>query len=108
MSYSYQIKTLDEYHQAYQKSVSDPEGFWGEIASNFTWQKPWDKVLEWNFKTPEIKWFAGGKLNITENCLDRHLPHNGDKPAIIWEANDTTEHYRSLTYKELHFKVVQF
>ena len=108
MSYSYQLKTFDEYDQAYQKSVTDPEGFWGEIASTFTWQKPWDKVLEWNFKTPTIKWFAGGKLNITENCLDRHLPQNADKPAIIWESNDPSEHYRALTYKELHFKVVQF
>ena len=77
MSYSYQLKTSDEYNQAYQKSVTDPEGFWGEIASTFTWQKPWDKVLEWNFKEPNIKWFAGGKLNITENCLDRHLAQNG-------------------------------
>jgi len=108
MSYSYQLKTLEDYNTAYAKSVSDPEGFWGEVAATFRWHKPWDKVLEWNFKTPDIKWFAGGKLNITENCLDRHLEELGDKPAILWEPNDPAEHYRMLTYRELYNKVVQF
>jgi acetyl-CoA synthetase len=108
MSYSYQIRSRDDYNKAYEKSVKDPEGFWGEIASTFKWHKPWDKVLDWNFKTPEIKWFAGGKLNITENCIDRHLAEHADKPAIIWEPNDPAEHYRVLTYKELYNKVVQF
>src|SRR5918993_1547854 len=108
MSYSYQIKIPQDYQDAYAKSVNDPEGFWGEIASTFHWRKPWDKVLEWNFTTPLIKWFAGGKLNITENCLDRHLAANGDTPAILWEPNDPAEHYRMLTYRELHSKVVQF
>ena len=108
MSYPYQIKSLEEYHEAYQKSVSDPEGFWSEIAATFSWHKPWEKVLEWNFKEPKVQWFIGGKLNITENCLDRHLPTRGDQPAIIWEPNDPQEHHRVLTYKQLHAKVCQF
>ncbi len=108
MSYPYQLTSYEAYQDAYQKSVTDPEGFWGEIASHFTWKKPWNKVLDWNFTDPSIKWFAGGKLNITENCLDRHLATAADKPAIIWESNDPSEHYRMLTYRDLHFKVVQF
>jgi len=108
MSYPYQIKTPEEYRQAYQKSVSDPEGFWADIAKTFSWRRPWDKVLEWNFKEPNVKWFIGGQLNITENCLDRHLADKGDKPAIIWEPNNPDEHYRILSYKELHSKVCQF
>jgi acetyl-CoA synthetase len=102
------ITSLEEYHEHYQKSVNDPEKFWGDIASTFLWRKPWDKVLEWEFKTPSIKWFQGGKLNITENCLDRHLETLGNRPAIIWEPNDPEEHHRILTYKELYNKVVQF
>ncbi len=108
MSYPYQISSYDEYKAAYRKSIDDPEGFWGEIADHFLWRKKWDKVLEWNFKEPNVKWFAGGKLNITENCLDRHLENLGNKPAIIWEPNDPEEHHRVLTYKELHYKVCQF
>lgn len=108
MQYPYQIKTPEAYHAAYQQSVEDPEGFWASIAEHFTWKKKWDKVLDWNFKTPDIKWFSGGKLNITENCLDRHLAERGNTPAIIWESNNPEEHHRVLTYKELHFKVVQF
>ena len=108
MSYPYQIKTLEGYKKDYEKSIKDPDSFWGNIAETFTWKKKWDKVLEWNFKEPSIKWFQGGKLNITENCLDRHLEKNGNTPAIIWESNDPEEHHRVLTYKELHFKVVQF
>jgi len=108
MSYPYQIKTLEGYKKDYEKSIKDPDSFWGNIAETFTWKKKWDKVLEWNFKEPSIKWFQGGKLNITENCLDRHLEKNGNTPAIIWESNDPEDHHRILTYKELHFKVVQF
>ncbi|TDW99536.1 acetate--CoA ligase [Dinghuibacter silviterrae] len=108
MSYSYQIGSLEQYHEAYRKSVEDPEGFWAEIARTFTWKKPWDKVLEWNFKEPNVKWFIGGQLNITENCLDRHLESKADQPAIIWESNDPNEHHRVLTYRRLHFKVCQF
>ncbi|MBC6491101.1 acetate--CoA ligase [Flavihumibacter stibioxidans] len=108
MSYPYQIKSLEQYKAAYNKSVVDPEGFWGDIAGNFFWRKRWDKVLEWNFKDPSVKWFLGGKMNITENCLDRHLGSLGNKPAIIWEPNDPEEHHRILTYRELHTKVIQF
>lgn len=102
------ISSLEEYHEHYQKSVKDPEKFWGDIAATFLWRKPWEKVLEWDFKNPSVKWFQGGQLNITENCLDRHLETMGNKPAIIWEPNDPEEHHRVLTYKELHSKVVQF
>jgi acetyl-CoA synthetase len=108
MSTSYQIKTLEAYKQAYQKSIDQPEAFWADVAEHFTWKKKWDKVLDWDFKGPTIKWFEGAQLNITENCLDRHLAKNGDTPAIIWESNDPDEHHRVLTYKELHFKVSQF
>lgn len=108
MSYPYQVKTLEQYKSDYRKSVEQPELFWNAIAETFTWKKKWDKTLDWNFKEPIIKWFAGGKLNITENCLDRHIATLGDKPAIIWEANDPEEHHRILTYKELLFKVKQF
>jgi acetyl-CoA synthetase len=108
MSYPYQVKSAGQYKAAYEKSVNDPEGFWGEVASSFLWRKKWDKVLEWDFKKPTIKWFAGGKLNITENCLDRHLDTFGNTPAIIWESNDPEEHHRVLTYRDLHAKVVQF
>ncbi len=108
MSYPYQIKTMESYKQDYKQSFEKPEEFWGNIAETFTWKKKWDKVLEWNFKEPNIKWFKGGKLNITENCLDRHLEKNANTPAIIWESNNPDEHHRVLTYKELHFKVIQF
>ena len=99
---------MDQYHAAYKKSIEQPEQFWGEIAETFRWKKKWDKVLDWNFSEPKIKWFEGGKLNITENCLDRHIETLGNKPAIIWEPNDPEEHHRILTYKELLFKVKQF
>ncbi|HEY0769072.1 MAG TPA: acetate--CoA ligase, partial [Sphingobacteriaceae bacterium] len=86
----------------------EPEKFWAEIADNFSWKKKWDSVLEWNFKDPDIKWFKGAKLNITENCLDRHLEKLGDTPAIIWEPNDPEEDHRVLTYRQLYDKVCQF
>jgi acetyl-CoA synthetase len=108
MSYPYQITNYDQYKAAYKKSVDDPEGFWADIASHFYWRKRWDKVLEWDFNDYHAKWFQGGKLNITENCLDRHLGMMGNKPAIIWEPNDPEEHHRILTYRELHSKVIQF
>ncbi|MFZ7145896.1 MAG: acetate--CoA ligase [Bacteroidota bacterium] len=108
MSYPYQIRSLDQYHSDYKKSMENPEKFWGEIAENFYWTKKWDNVLQWNFSEPKIKWFEGGQLNITENCLDRHIEKLGNSPAIIWEPNDPEEHHRILTYKELLFKVKQF
>lgn len=108
MSYPFQIKSLEEYHLAYQKSIEDPSDFWADVASHFVWKKKWDHVLEWNFEEPNIKWFINGKLNITENCLDRHLESRGDQVALIWEPNDPNEPHRSFTYRELHFKVMQF
>lgn len=108
MSYPYQIKTLEAYHEAYKNSIDHPEKFWGAIAENFTWRKKWDKVLDWNFTEPKVEWFKGGKLNITENCIDRHLAKNADKPAIIWEPNDPKENHRIITYKQLHLNVSQF
>ena len=107
-NYPYQIRSLEQYRSEYKKSVEDPEGFWGDIAANFQWRRPWDKVLEWNFREPNVRWFSGAQLNITENCLDRHLAERGDQPAIVWEPNDPEEHYRILSYKELHYKVCQF
>ncbi len=107
MSYPYQIKTSDEYYAEYKRSIEQPEQFWDDIAQNFTWKKKYDSVLEWNFTEPKVQWFKGGKLNITENCLDRHLPALGNKPAIIWEPNDPTEKHLTLTYKELHHKVCE-
>lgn len=108
MSYPYQIKSMDQYTVDYRKSVEDPEGFWGGIAEHFVWRKKWDKVLNWNFKEPKIEWFAGGKLNITENCIDRYLGEMGDKPAIIWEPNNPEERTRIVTYNRLHKRVCQF
>ncbi len=108
MHYPYQITSLDQYKADYKKSVEDPEGFWSAIADNFYWRKKWDKTLSWNFKEPKVEWFAGGKLNITENCLDRHLPALSDKPAIIWESNNPDEKPRIVTYARLHKRVCQF
>ncbi|HEY0057515.1 MAG TPA: acetate--CoA ligase, partial [Flavisolibacter sp.] len=108
MSYPFQIRSGEEYNIAYAKSVADPEGFWAGVAENFAWRKKWNKVLDWNFTEPHIKWFGGASLNITENCLDRHLAERGDVPAIIWEPNNPSEQSRTLTYKELHRQVCTF
>ncbi|MFD0976793.1 acetate--CoA ligase [Salinimicrobium gaetbulicola] len=103
-----QLKTFAEYKKAYKKSVKHPETFWDEIADTFTWHKKWDKTLEWDFSKPEVKWFQGGKLNITENCLDRHLEKLGNKTAIIWEPNDPDEESRYISYRQLFVKVSHF
>ena len=108
MPTSFQIKTKADYEAAYKKSVEDPETFWSDIAKNFLWKKPWTQTLEWNFTEPDIKWFSGGKMNITENCIDRHLDKLGDKPAIIWEPNNPEERVRVVTYNRLHKRVCQF
>ncbi|GAB3335724.1 acetate--CoA ligase [Larkinella ripae] len=102
---NFRIRTFDDYQEAYRYSVEDPEGFWAEIAQNFQWRKPWKKTLQWNFDEPSVQWFVGGKLNITENCLDRHLAERGDQPAIIWEPNDPHETGLTLTYRMLHDQV---
>ncbi|MEL6593769.1 MAG: AMP-binding protein, partial [Bacteroidota bacterium] len=99
------IRTFEEYEAVYEASVQDPEGFWAEQAASFEWHTKWDQVLEWNFQEPRIEWFKGGKLNITVNCLDRHLETRGDQTAIIWEPNDPNEPQRTYTYHELHREV---
>lgn len=108
MSYPYQIKTLEQYHQVYKESIEHPEKFWSDIAMHFRWKKHFDQVTTWNFKDPKVSWFQGGKLNITENCIDRWAELQPDAPAIIWESNDPEEHHRILSYKELLYKVNQF
>ena len=100
-----QIKSLEEYKEVYQRSVESPEEFWAEQANTFTWKKQWDTTLEWDFREPNVKWFVGGKLNITENCLDRHLETKGDQVAILFEPNDPNEEPTTYTYKELHAAV---
>ncbi len=105
---SFRIKTFEEYKSEYKKSVDSPEEFWQEKANEFSWRKKWNKVLDWNFSEPDIKWFIDGKLNITENCLDRHLSSRGNQAAIIWEPNDPKEKARTLTYRELFDQVCLF
>lgn len=108
MNPSYQIKSLEEYREQYRTSVEHPEAFWAGIANEFEWMKPWDKVLKNDFETPDIRWFEGGKTNITVNALDRHLKTRGNKLAIIWEPNDPKERFLRLTYRELHERVCQY
>jgi acetyl-CoA synthetase len=91
MTYPYQIKTLQQYHEAYKQSEENPEAFWASVAEHFIWHKKWDKVLDWNFTEPKVEWFKGGLLNITENCIDRHLATRGEEPALIWEPNNPEE-----------------
>lgn len=106
---NYHIKSLEEYFQIYRKSIRDPEHFWEEIAEeHFQWRKRWDKVLSWDFSKPEVKWFEGAQLNITENCIDRHLATKGNKTAIIFEPNDPSEEAQHITYHELHKRVSKF
>lgn len=106
---NYHIKHLEEYYQVYRKSVRNPETFWEEIAEeHFLWRKKWDKVLSWDFTKPEIKWFEGAQLNITENCIDRHLTTRGDKTAILFEPNDPNDSAEHISYKELHQRVCRF
>jgi acetyl-CoA synthetase len=99
------ISTSEEYKNTYQQSVENPEAFWADIASDFVWRKKWDKVLEWDFNKPEVKWFIGGKLNITENCLDRHLPHRANQTAMIWESNDPHQASQYITYQQMYDNV---
>ena len=102
------ITSFKEYKKEYKKSIENPEIFWEEKAKNFIWKKNWENVLSWDFTQPEIKWFEGGKLNITENCLDRHLEKKGDQTAIRWIANNPKEKSINLSYKELHKEVCKF
>ena len=102
---TFQITSVEEYKEVYAKSVEKPEEFWAEIADHYHWKRKWEKTLEWNFTEPNVKWFIGGKLNITENCLDRHIEQRGNKIALVWEPNDTKESSLHFTYRELHSHV---
>ena len=102
------INSFEEYLSEYKKSIENPEQFWNEQAETFFWRKKWDKTLEWNFEKPDVKWFIGGKLNITENCLDRHLANRGNQTALIWEPNNPNEKAVKWTYSELHAEVCRF
>lgn len=102
---SLRINTFEEYQETYNRSVNDPEGFWSDIADHFVWKKKWDRVLDWNFTEPRVRWFDGAKLNITENMLDRHLAERGDKTALLWEPNDPKDKVVRYSYKELYHAV---
>jgi len=104
----YELDSFEKYQQAYQASIDNPGAFWDGIAQNFHWHDLWNKTLDWNFTEPNIRWFDGGTLNITENCLDRHLPEHGDEIALLWEPNDPKEPEVRMTYRELHAQVCQF
>ena len=102
------INSLDKYNEMYNKSIEDPDAFWSDIAKRITWYKPWEKVRDFNFQNGEIKWFENGKLNVSYNCLDRHVESgNGEKTAIIWEGNDPSED-KHFTYNKLLEKVKKF
>ncbi len=98
-------KTLEDYQRAKEQALTHPSQFWAEIATNFDWHRKWDTILEYDFHKPEVKWFLGGQLNITENCLDRHLKTQPNQTAIIFEPNDPDEVAQHFTYKELHSRV---
>ncbi|MBL7882536.1 MAG: acetate--CoA ligase, partial [Bacteroidia bacterium] len=102
------ISSFKEYQNEYQKSIEHPEKFWEEKAEQFVWTKRWNKVLNWNFQDPKIEWFGGGKLNITENCLDRHLATKGNQVAYHWEPNNPNDKTVSYTYNQLHEQVCKF
>ncbi len=101
-------KTLSDYNKLYAQSIENPESFWEKIASTFLWKKKWNKVLSYDFYKPEFSWFRGGSLNITENCLDRHLIDRPDQTAILFEPNNPKEKSQSITYRDLHNKVCRF
>lgn len=106
--YAHRIRNANDYQKALQHSQENPETFWAEIASNLQWQKPWDKVLDWSFEPYSVKWFGGGKLNITENCLDRHLAERGNHTALLYEPNDPKDRARRISYNELFMEVCRF
>ena len=103
-----QITSFEQYKADYQKSIDQPEQFWAEVAQDFVWHKRWNRVLEWNFTQPSVKWFDGATCNLSENCIDRHLATRANQIAIIWEPNDPKEQYRTLTYRQLSVEVCRF
>jgi len=104
----YRIRSFEEYQAQYRRSIEEPEAFWGDVASSFLWKKPWQQVLDWNFDQPDVRWFSGGSLNITENCLDRHLETRGDQTALIWEPNEPGDQPEFISYRELHRRVCRY
>ena len=105
----FEIKNSEDYNKNYSAAIQNPEEFWATIAKkNFTWKRPWSKVLDWDFSIPKVSWFEGAQLNITENCIDRHLETKGDKTAILFEPNNPNEPSEAITYNELHKRVNQF
>ena len=105
----FEIKNSEDYNKNYTAAIQNPEEFWATIAKeNFTWKRPWSKVLDWDFSIPKVSWFEGAQLNITENCIDRHLETKGDKTAILFEPNNLNEPSEAITYNELHKRVNQF
>ena len=104
------ISSLDEYTRLHERSIRDPEGFWGEIAADFVWFEPWRQVLEWNL--PDARWFVGGRTNICHNCLDRQIDRgHGDETALVWEGepmDGATPEIRTFTYRDLHREVCRF
>ncbi len=104
---THQLKDLQDYKETYARSIKDPEGFWADEAATFKWHKKWDNVLSWDFVKPDVKWFEGGKLNITENCLDRHIAERGNHTAFLWEPNDPASPSVHISYRELLEKVCQ-
>ncbi len=108
MNYPYQIQSLEQYHTDYQESINNPSAFWGNIAQHFRWQKPWESVLSGDFASGNSRWFEGAQLNITENCIDRHLPHKAQDTAIIFEPNDPNDPAIHISYQELYDRVNAF
>ena len=108
MKGNFDINSDEEYREEYNKSISSPGKFWEEKANRFQWKKKWRNALEWNFTTPSIRWFIDGKLNITENCIDRHLAEYGNRTAFIWEPNNPGEHELRISYNELYLRVSRF
>ena len=103
---NYVIHDLPDYFKQYKKSIKNPKKFWDKIADeNFVWYQRWNKVVKFDMEEAKIEWFKGAKLNITKNCLDRHLAERGDKTAIIWEPNDPNEEAQYISYRELHERV---
>ena len=105
---NYIARSETDYNRLYSSSLANPEFFWNQIAETFLWKKKWTKTLEYDFNKPEFKWFLNGKLNITENCLDRHLLNDPEKTAILFEPNDPTQESEKISYKELHKRVCVF
>jgi acetyl-CoA synthetase len=102
------ISSFEAYQAQYRRSIEEPEAFWADVASSFLWKKPWQQVLDWNFDQPDVRWFSGGSLNITENCLDRHLAERAAQTAFIWEPNDPRDKAEHISYRELHRRVCRY